>query len=163
MNSEENLRGVINAWTEEGTSDNDDNSVLNIRTIYDDNGIETKKLVIIGLCEDAILNMNIPVDSASPVSLLKQNALHELKLRVPQLKILPVDKKIHALYCGFTKDTIKFIGKIQRMHFRRNSIFHHHWTREEHLGKRQLIPICNRNCAETTVTSGEHRISSGFV
>ena len=33
--SEENLCGVINAWTEEGISDNDDYSVFNIRTIYD--------------------------------------------------------------------------------------------------------------------------------
>ena len=73
LNSEKKFCGRLNAWTEEGTSDNDDYSVLNIRTIYDDNGLETKKLVNIGSGEDAIVNMNIPVDSASPVSFLKMN------------------------------------------------------------------------------------------
>ena len=45
VNSEVNFCGVIiNAWTEERTSDNDDHSVLNIRSIYDNNGLETKNL-----------------------------------------------------------------------------------------------------------------------
>ena len=112
MRSEENFCGVINAWTEEGISDNDDYSVLNIRTIYDTNGLETKKLFNIGLGDDAIVNLNIPVDSASPVSFLKQNVLHELKLRNPQLKIQPVEKKTRELYYGFTNDTINIIGKV---------------------------------------------------
>ena len=102
---------MINAWTEEGISDNDDYSVLNIRTIHDTNGVEIKKLVNIGFGEDAKVNLNIPVDSASPVSFLKQNVLHELKLRNPQLKIHPDDKKIRELFCGFTDDTINIIGK----------------------------------------------------
>ena len=110
--SEEDFCGVINAWTEEGISDNDDYSVLIIRTIYDINGKETKKLVNIGLGDDAIVNLIIPVDSASPVSFLKQNVLHELKLRNPQLKIHPEDKKTRELYCGFTNDTIDIIGKV---------------------------------------------------
>ena len=110
--SEENLCGVINAWTEEGISDNDDCSVLNIRTIYDTNGLETKKLVNIGLGDDAIVNLNIPVDSASPVRFLKQNVLHELKLRNPQLKVHPVDKKTSELCCGFTNDTININRKV---------------------------------------------------
>ena len=38
VNTNEKFCGVINAWTEEGTSDNDDYSVLNFRTLYDDNG-----------------------------------------------------------------------------------------------------------------------------
>ena len=42
---EGNFCGVINAWTEEGISDNDEYFVLNIRTIYDTIGMETKKLV----------------------------------------------------------------------------------------------------------------------
>ena len=37
---EEVFCGVINAWTEERISDNDDFSVFNIRTIYDNNGME---------------------------------------------------------------------------------------------------------------------------
>ena len=46
---EKNFCGVINAWTEEGISANDVYSVLNIRTIYDTNCEETKKLVNIEL------------------------------------------------------------------------------------------------------------------
>ena len=93
-NTDENFCGVINAWTEEGTSGNEDYSVLNIRTIYNTNGLETKKLVNIGLGEDAIVSLNILVVSASSVSFLRPNVLHELKLRNPQLKMVQVDKKI---------------------------------------------------------------------
>ena len=59
-----------------------------------------------------IVNMNIAVDSASPVSFLKQNVLHEIKLRYPNLKIHPVEKRIKDLYCRFTNDTINILGKI---------------------------------------------------
>ena len=59
-----------------------------------------------------IVNINIPVDSARPVSFLKQNVLHELKLRYPNLKIHPVEKRIKDLYCRFTDDTINILGKI---------------------------------------------------
>ena len=116
MNQEQNFCGVINALTEEGIRNNDDYSVLNIRTIYNDNGLETEKLLINGLDDDAIVNMNISVDLASPINFLKENVLHELKLSDPQfyttLKILPVDEKIGALHCGFTNDTINIIRKI---------------------------------------------------
>ena len=104
---------VINAWNEYGQSDDDDFSVLSVRTIYDNNGLETKKLLNLGIGWDMIVNMNIPVDSASPVSFLKQNVLHEIKLRYPNLKIHPVEKRIKdLLYCGFTNDTINILGKI---------------------------------------------------
>ena len=68
--------------------------------------METKKLVNIGLGDDTIVNLNIPVESVSPVSFLKQNFLHELKLRNPLLKIHPVEKKTRELHCGLTKNTI---------------------------------------------------------
>ena len=42
-------RDVINAWNEYGQSDDDDFSVLSVRPIYDKNGLETKKLLNIGL------------------------------------------------------------------------------------------------------------------
>ena len=77
----------INAWNEYGQSDNDDFSVLSVITIYDNNGLETKKLLNLGIGWDMIVKMNIPVDSASAVSFLKQNVLHEIKLRYPNLKI----------------------------------------------------------------------------
>ena len=72
--------------------------------------METKKMINIGLGDDAVVNLKIPVDSASPVNFLKQKVLHELKLRKPHLKMHPVDKKTRELYCGFTNDTIKIIG-----------------------------------------------------
>ena len=86
--------GVINAWNECGQSDDNDFSVLSVRTIYDTNGLEIKKRLNIGLGWEMIVNMNIPVDSASPVSFLKQNMLHEFKLRYPNLQIYPVEKKL---------------------------------------------------------------------
>ena len=103
---------VINAWNEYGQSDDDDFSVLSVRTIYDKNGLETKKLLNLGIGWVMIVNMNIPVDSASPVSFLKQNVLHEIKLRYPNLKIHALEKRIKDLYCGFTNDTINILGKI---------------------------------------------------
>ena len=50
--------------------------------------------------------------SAGPVSFLKKNVLHELKLRDPYLKIYPVDKAIKDLYCGFTDNAINNSGKV---------------------------------------------------
>ena len=41
--------GVINAWSESGQSENDDYSVLNVTTIFDEVGKELKKLLNIGL------------------------------------------------------------------------------------------------------------------
>ena len=84
--------------------------MLSVRTIYDKNGLETKKLPNLGIGWDMIVNMNTPVDSASPSSFLKQNVLHEIKLRYPNLKIHPVEKRIKDLYCGFTNDTINTLG-----------------------------------------------------
>ena len=98
--------------SEVGVRDNDYYSVLKIRTIYDDNGLETKKMVITGIGKDAIVKLNIPGDSVGPVSCLKQNVFRDLKLKDPVLKILPVDKKTLALYCGFTNKTIKIVGNI---------------------------------------------------
>ena len=70
---------MINEWND------DDFSVLSVRTIYDKNGLETKKLLNIRLGWEMIVKMNITVDSASSVSFLKQNMLHELKLIYPNL------------------------------------------------------------------------------
>ena len=130
LNHEENFCGAVNAGKEEGISDTDDYSLLNIQTIHEKNGLETKKLVNIGSGEDSIVNMNIPAGPASSLSFLKQNVLHELKRREQQLNILTVDTTIRALYCGFTNDTISLIWKIFVRTF-----FRYHWTQEESLGK----------------------------
>ena len=52
------------------------------------------------------------MDSASPVSFLKKNVLHELKLGDLYLKIHPVDKATKDLYCGFTDSAIIISGKV---------------------------------------------------
>ena len=105
--------GVINAWSESGQSENDDYSVLNVTTIFDNDGKELKKLLNIGLGKENQVIFNIQVDSASPVSFLKKNVLHELKLRDPYLKTYPVDKSTRDLYCGFTDNAINITGKVK--------------------------------------------------
>ena len=105
--------GVINAWSESGQSENDDYSVLNVTTIFGEDGKELKKLLNIGLGKENQVILNIQVDSASPVSFLKKNVLHELKLRDPYLKIYPVDKATKDLYCGFTDNAINISGKVK--------------------------------------------------
>ena len=81
-------------------------------TLCDDNlGKELKKLLNIGLGKQNQVILNIQVDSASPVSFLKQNILHELKLRDPYVKIYPVDQATKELYCGFTDNAINITGK----------------------------------------------------
>ena len=104
--------GVINAWSESGQSENDDYSVLNVTTIFDDDGKELKKLLNIGLGKENQVILKIQVDSASPISFLKKNVLHELKLRDPYLKIYPVDKATEILYCGFKDNAKNISGKV---------------------------------------------------
>ena len=43
-------------------------SVLSVSTIYDQKGLELKKLINIGLGWEIAVNLNLPEDSASPVS-----------------------------------------------------------------------------------------------
>ena len=100
----------MNAWNENGTFDDEDYSVLGVKATYDENGLENKKLLNIGLGWRMVLNMNNPVDSASAVIFIQQNSLHELKLRYPKLKIYPVQKRIIVLCCRFTDDTINING-----------------------------------------------------
>ena len=61
-------------------------------TIHDNQGKKLKKLLNIGLGKENQVILDIQVVSASPVSFLKQNVLHELKLRDPYLKIYPLDQ-----------------------------------------------------------------------
>ena len=46
------------------------------------------------------------------MSFLKQNILHELKLRDPYVKIYPVDRATKEFYCGFTNNAINITGKV---------------------------------------------------
>ena len=68
----------------------------------------------IGLGKENQVILKIQVDSASPVSFLKKNVLHELKLRDHYLKIYPVDKATTKdLYCGFTDNVKNISGKVK--------------------------------------------------
>ena len=58
--------GVINAWSEPGQSKNDDYFLLNVTTIFDNEGKELKKLLNIGLGKKNQIILNIQVDSGSP-------------------------------------------------------------------------------------------------
>ena len=80
--------------------------------MFDNEGKELKKLLNIGLGKENQIILNMKVDSASPVSFLKKNVLHELILRDPYLKIFPVDKATKDLYCGFTDNAINISGKV---------------------------------------------------
>ena len=117
--------GVINSWSESGQSGYDDDSVLNVTTIYDNLVKELKKLQNIGLGKKNEVIFNTQVDSASPVSFLKQNVSHELKLRDPFLQIYRVDQATKELYCGFTDNAINITGKVI-LH-----IFSNGWTQRE--------------------------------
>ena len=103
---------MINGWSKSGQSENDDYSVFNVTTIFDDDGKELKQLINFCLGKENKVILNIQVDSASPVSFLKKNVLHELKLRDPNMKIHPVDKATKDLYCGFTDNAINISGKV---------------------------------------------------
>ena len=62
--------------------------------------------------KESFVQLNIQVDSARPISFLKRNVLHELKLRDPYLKNNAVDQATKDLYFGFTDDPIKTVGQI---------------------------------------------------
>ena len=95
-----------------GQSDDENFAVLSLRTLYDQNGLETKRTLNIRLGSEMIVIMNIPVDSASPVSFLKQNVIYELKLRCPNLNNHPVNKRDKQDKTGSTDKTINILCKI---------------------------------------------------
>ena len=51
--------GVINAWSKSGQSENDDYSVLNVTTIFGEDGKELKKLLNIGLGKENQVILNV--------------------------------------------------------------------------------------------------------
>ena len=65
---------MMNAWNESGTFHDEDYSVLGVKATYDENGLETKKFLNIGLGGAMVLSMNNPVDSASTVNFIQQNS-----------------------------------------------------------------------------------------
>ena len=74
-------------------------SILCVRTIHDENGLETKKRPNIELGWEMIVNMNIPVDSVSAVSFRKHENV--TRTQVDQGSIL-----------WFHRDMINVVAKI---------------------------------------------------
>ena len=153
--------GVINAWSESGKSETDDCSVLNVTTMFEDDGKELKKLLNIGLGKENQVILNIQVDSASPVSFLKINVLHQLKLRDPNLKVYLVDKALKILYCVFTDNAINISVKLIFPTFS-NGWSHDDWhffLTDEHerniLGNDNLVKSGNLSLTEVLSTLPE--------
>ena len=55
---------------------------------------------------EKFLQLKFQAGSASPVSFLKRNIVHQLKLLDPYLKINAVDWAAKDLYCGLPDDPI---------------------------------------------------------
>ena len=72
LNSQKEFCGVINAWTEAGLSDNEDYSVLNVTTVFDSNGKDLKNLLNIGVGKEILVQLNIQIDSANPISFFEK-------------------------------------------------------------------------------------------
>ena len=83
-----------------------------LTTIFDKDWKELKKLLKIGMGKENFVELNIQVDSASPVSFLKWNIDYELKLWDSLLKINTVDQATKDLQRGFTCDPIKLVGQV---------------------------------------------------
>ena len=79
---------MINSWSKSGQFENDDYSVLNVTTIFDEEGKELKKLLSIGLRKENQVILNIQVDSASPVSFLKKKRVTRIETTRPLLENL---------------------------------------------------------------------------
>ena len=105
---EEKICGVTNAWSEEGISDHDDYSVVNLRTIYYDNRLETKKLEKIGIRDDPIVNMDDSVDLAKPECALRANTQR------PTVENSTLRHETQALYCGIILRLCQQHGKYNR-------------------------------------------------
>ena len=101
--------GVINAWSESRQSDNDGYSVSNITTIYHIQRKELKKFLNIGI---GIVILNLQVNSSSPVSFVKRNVLHKLKLQKPCLNIYAEDQSTKELNCGLTDNALNITGRL---------------------------------------------------
>ena len=77
-----------------------------LRTIFNHEGLELKKTLMVSLG-----NFNAYC-SASPVSFIKKDLLHELKIRDRILKVEPVDELTKKAYQGFGS-TINIIGRVR--------------------------------------------------
>ena len=77
---------MINAWNEYGQSDDDDFSVLSVRTIYDENGLETKKLLNIDLGWEMIVDSS---RLSKTSKLFKTKRVARAQTKIPEPKNSP--------------------------------------------------------------------------
>ena len=82
-----------------------------MRTVFNHEGLELKKTLMVSLGNNNPYNTEIQIDSASPVSFMKKDLLHELKTRDTFLKIEAVDEITRKAYQGFGS-TINIIGRV---------------------------------------------------
>ena len=83
-----------------------------MRTVFNHEGLELKKTLMVSLGYFNPYCTEIQTDSASPVSLMKKDLLHELKIRDRFLKLEPVDELTKKAYKGFGS-TINIIGGVR--------------------------------------------------
>ena len=83
-----------------------------VRTAFNHEGLELKKTLKVSLGNFNPYCTEIQIDSASPVSFMKKDLLHELKIRDRLLKLKPVDEITKKAYQGFGS-TINIIGRVR--------------------------------------------------
>ena len=83
-----------------------------VRTVFNHEGLELKKTLKVALGKFNPYYTEIQIDSASPVSFMKKDLLHELKIRDRFVKLEPVDEITKKAYQGFGS-TINIIGKVR--------------------------------------------------
>ena len=82
---------VINTWNECGQSDDDDFSVISVKTIYDENGLGTKKLLNRGLGWEMIEGRWSEFSSriSKPCKLFKAKRVAQAQIKIPETENPP--------------------------------------------------------------------------
>ena len=83
-----------------------------VRTVFNHEGLKLKKTLKVSLGNFNPYCTEIQIDSASPVSFIKKDLLHELKIRDRFLKLEPVDEITKKAYQGFGS-TINIFGRVR--------------------------------------------------
>ena len=83
-----------------------------VRTVFNHEGLELKKTFKVSLGSFNPYCTEIQIDSASPVSFMKKDLLHELKVRDRFLKLEPVNEITKKAYQSFGS-TINIIGRVR--------------------------------------------------
>ena len=83
-----------------------------VRIVFNHEGLELKKTLMVSLGNFNPHCTEIQIDSATPVSFMKKDLLHELKIRDRFLKLEPVDELTKKAYQGFGS-TKNIIGRVR--------------------------------------------------